>query len=63
MKNTITNRNGYELDFTVAIMYMDDEIRESLHNEMSPCTEQEFFTAYEKSARGKIRRRVGIVKS
>ena len=50
MKNImVTNTNKYELDFTVAIMYMDDQICESLHNVMSPCTEQEFFTAYEKA--------------
>lgn len=25
---------------------MDDEIREELHAEMAPCTDQEFFDAY-----------------
>lgn len=28
---------------------MDDEIREELNRELAPCTEQEFFTAYEKA--------------
>ncbi len=27
---------------------MDDEIREDLHAEMTPCSEQDFFMAYEK---------------
>lgn len=32
---------------------MDDEIREELHEELAPCTNQEFFTAYEKAHEGK----------
>jgi hypothetical protein len=48
MANVI-NTNGYELDFESAVMHMDDDIREDLHREMAPCTEQEFFTAYEKA--------------
>jgi hypothetical protein len=48
MANVI-NANGYELDFESAVMYMDDDIREELHREMAPCTDQEFFTAYEKA--------------
>jgi len=48
MANVI-NTNGYELDFESAVMHMDDDIREELHREMAPCTEQEFFTAYEKA--------------
>ena len=46
MKN-VTNRNDYTLDFDAAVAYMDDEIREQLHDEIAPCTEQEFFAAYE----------------
>lgn len=50
MKNaTVKNANGYILDFAAAVGLMDDEIRETLHSEMSPCTEQEFFAAYEKA--------------
>ena len=45
----VINSNGYELDFESAVMHMDDDIREELHREMAPCTEQEFFTAYEKA--------------
>lgn len=43
----VTNRNGYELDFDAAVGYMDDEIREQLHAMLAPCSDQEFFTAYE----------------
>jgi len=42
----VVNTSGYELDFDAAVMLMDDEIREELHNEGFD-TEQEFFTAYE----------------
>lgn len=43
----VTNRNDYTLDFDAAVGFMDDEIRERLHDEIAPCTEQEFFSAYE----------------
>lgn len=32
--------------FQAAVMLMDDEIREKLHNDMSPCTDLEFLEAY-----------------
>lgn len=53
MKNTVTNRNGYELNFDAAAILMDDEIREKLNSKLAPCTAQEFFTAYEKAHEGK----------
>ena len=43
----VINMNGTEINYDAAVMLMDDEIRESLHFEIAPCTEQEFFTAYE----------------
>ena len=45
----VKNKNGYELDFNTAVIYMTDEIREQVHDEIAPCTEQEFLTAYEKA--------------
>lgn len=45
----VINMNGTEIYYNVAVMLMDDEIREELHRELAPCTEQEFFTAYEKA--------------
>lgn len=38
--------NNTQVDFEAAVNLMDDEIRESLHAELAPCTEQEFFDAY-----------------
>ena len=34
------------LSFQAAVLLMDDDIREELHEEMAPCSEQEFFDAY-----------------
>ena len=45
----VTNRNDYVLDFDAAVNYMDDEICAELHERLAPCTEQEFFSAYEKA--------------
>lgn len=47
---TVVNKNGYEIDFDLSLMYMEDEIKEKVDRVMSYwCTEQEFFTAYEKA--------------
>lgn len=48
MKNIekVTNKNGKEIDFDFAVNYMNDELREELHNELAPCEAQEFFDAY-----------------
>ena len=43
----VINMNGTEINYEAAVELMDDEICESLNFELSPCTEQEFFTAYE----------------
>lgn len=43
----VTNKNGAQVDFEVAVQFMDDEIREAIHMDLAPCTDQEFFTAYE----------------
>lgn len=43
----VTNKNGTEIYFDSAVELMDDEIREELHYMLAPCTEQEFFSAYE----------------
>ncbi len=44
MRNVTLNSNT--VDFDAATMLMDDELREKLHNEMAPCTDQEFMDAY-----------------
>ena len=48
MRKMVVNEYGVEIDFEVAVMYMDDEIREEIHNELAPCTDQEFFDEYAK---------------
>lgn len=45
----VINMNGTEINYEAAVAMMDDEICESLNFELAPCTEQEFFTAYEKA--------------
>ena len=45
----VINQNGTEIDFEVAVSLMDDEIREDLNRGLAPCSEQEFFSAYEKA--------------
>ena len=45
----VINKNGAEINFDAAVPMMDDDIREDLHMELAPCTDQEFFTAYEKA--------------
>ena len=35
-----------QVDFEAAVNLMDGEIREAIHAELAPCTEQEFFDAY-----------------
>lgn len=45
---TVFNGYGVEIDFEVAEMMMDEEVREAVHMDMAPCTEQEFFDEYAK---------------
>ena len=44
----VINEVGTKIIFDVAVMMMDEYIREELHAELSPCSEQEFFNAYAK---------------
>ena len=45
MKNMV-NVNGTEVSMDAAIMLMDDDIREAIHSDIAPCTEQEFVDEY-----------------
>ena len=40
---------GNNVNFDAAVEYMDGEIREQLHDQLAPCTDQEFFDAYAKA--------------
>ena len=44
----VIDSNGNEIYYEAAVMLMDDEIREEVHRDLAPCTDQEFFTEYEK---------------
>lgn len=48
-KRTVTNTSDTEIAYEASVLLMDDELREELHLELAPCTDQEFFTAYEKA--------------
>jgi hypothetical protein len=50
----VKNMDGKEVYWDAAVALMDDDIREQLHEEMAPCTDQEFFTAYEKAHKEKF---------
>ena len=34
-------------EFEAYVALMDDEIREQVHSELAPCTEEEFLTRYQ----------------
>lgn len=38
--------NDREVNFDICVSLMDDEIREELHQELVPCSDQEFLDAY-----------------
>ena len=44
----VINSYGKEVDYELAVSFMDDEIREQLHSELAPCSNQDFFNAYAK---------------
>ena len=46
MASLVLNSYEVEINFDTAIALMDDEIRETIHADLAPCTDQEFFTAY-----------------
>lgn len=43
---TVVNEFGVRIAFAAAVPMMDDDIREEIHRELAPCSEQEFFDAY-----------------
>ena len=49
MKNIVVDTYGiYEHDLDVIAMYMDEDLREEVNSELSPCTAQEFYNEYVK---------------
>ncbi len=46
MTEKVVDLDGNEYDWDTVVSYMDDDLREEIHREMAPCTNQEFFDAY-----------------
>ena len=51
---TVKNNYGTEIEWNAALALMDDDLREELSADLAPCTEQEFFEAYEKAHENKF---------
>lgn len=49
----VINANGTEIDYNAAVALMDDDICAELNDKIAPCTEQEFFAAYEQAHEAK----------
>lgn len=45
---TVKNEYGVIIDYDIAVSFMDDDLREQIHGELAPCTNQEFFDEYAK---------------
>ena len=45
----VQDEDGRTVDYAAAVELMDDDLREQLHREMAPCTNQEFYDAYVKA--------------
>jgi hypothetical protein len=50
VKLSVMTDRGYiverESDFDCAVSVMDDDVREDVHSDLAPCTEQEFMDDY-----------------
>jgi hypothetical protein len=38
--------NGEQVDFDVCVNLMDDELRELVHRDIAPCSDQQFLDEY-----------------
>jgi len=47
LANEWDENNGKAPSWDAVVNLMDDEIRERVHNDLAPCTEAEFFAAYD----------------
>ena len=45
----VQDEDGRTVNYAAAVELMDDDLREQLHMEMAPCTNQEFYAAYIKA--------------
>lgn len=44
--SVVIDRNGRPVSYEASVNLMDDELRELLHANLAPCSEQEFYDAY-----------------
>ena len=58
----VKNEYGVEIHYNVAVALMDDEIREELHSQLVPCSDQEFFDAYAKAHEKKFNEKWELTK-
>lgn len=59
----IMNEYGVEIDSSVALSLMDDDIREELIYKLTPCNMQELFDAYCKAHEEKFGEQWELAKS
>lgn len=45
----VEDEDGHMINYAAAVELMDDDLREQLHMEMAPCSNQEFYDAYVKA--------------
>ena len=45
----VQDEDGRTVNYAAAVEMMDDDLREQLHQEMAPCSNQEFYDAYVKA--------------
>lgn len=50
----VFNTNNIAINYELALLYMDEEIKSELCKTITPCSEQKFFTAYEHKHRAKF---------
>ena len=48
MRKTVVNEYGVNIDYDLAVSFMDDDLREQIHGTLAPCPDQEFFNEYVK---------------
>lgn len=44
----VINEYGVIVDYDTAVLLMDDDLREDIHRDLAPCTDQEFLNEYAK---------------
>lgn len=50
----VEDEDGHMIDYDAAVEMMDDDLREQLHREMAPCSNQAFYDAYVKAHAAKF---------